>query len=192
VVVRPDSGVRSGDLFDAWVSAETIRRMELVAIPSNVTVIAHRTVTSEDMTRLAVHGINGWSRDTNLEPLAMIRSGVTGAAGLLTLLVVGMAVALSAAEGRADQATMAAVGAGPWRRRSLGAMHGLFLGIVGVLLGAVVGVPAGAALLQVDGVPGVAIPWLDIGSVLLVVPLLGWLAGWLVSSTRLTLVRRTG
>jgi putative ABC transport system permease protein len=191
VVVRPDSGVRSGDLFDAWVSEETVRRMGLVAVPSGITVLASRTVTSQDMTRLAVHGINGWSPATQLEPLGIVRVAVAGAAGLFTLLVVGMAVALSAAEGRADQATMAAVGAGPWRRRSLGAMHGLFLGIVGVLLGTFVGVPAGAALLQVDGAPGVAIPWLNLGSALLVVPLLGWLAGWLVTSTRLTLVRRT-
>ncbi|MEJ7788010.1 MAG: hypothetical protein WKF96_24690, partial [Solirubrobacteraceae bacterium] len=81
-----------------------------------------------------MHGLNGWSPDTDLEAIGMIRVGVTAAAGLLTMLVVGIAVALSAAEGRADQATMAAVGAGPWRRRSLGAMHGLFLGVVGVLL----------------------------------------------------------
>jgi putative ABC transport system permease protein len=191
-VVRSAGQLAGSDLSGAWVSAQTVRRMGLLGVPSSVTVFADRAVTSEDMTRLAVHGINGWSGDVDLEPLAMIRLGVTGTAGLLTLLVVGMAVALSAAEGRADQSTMAAVGAGPWRRRSLGGMHGLFLGLVGVLLGVFVGVPAGAALLQVDGAPGVAVPWLGVGSVLLVVPLLAWLAGWLVTSTRLTLVRRTG
>ena len=71
-------------------------------------------------------------------------------------------------------------------------MHGLFLGLVGGLLGVLVGMPAGAALTQVDGVPGIAVPWLSVGGVLLVVPLLAWTAGWLVTSTRLTLVRRTG
>ena len=191
-VVQSTGRLAGSDLSETWVSTETIRRMHLVAIPSTVTVIAPRTVTSQDMTRLAVHGINGWSRDTDLEPLAMIRLGVTGAAGLLTLLVVGMAVALSAAESRADQATMAAVGAGPWRRRSLGGMHGLFLGVVGAGLGVLIGMPAGATLMQVDGAPGVAIPWLNVGSVLLVVPLLAWLAGWLTTSTHFTLVRRTG
>jgi putative ABC transport system permease protein len=192
VVVRPDTTTRTGEFFDTWISKETVRRMGLISVPSGVAVFAQRTVTSEDITRLAVHGINGWSPDTDLEPLGLLRLGVTSAAGLLTLLVVGMAVALSTAEGRADQATMAAVGAGPWRRRSLGAMHGLFLGVVGTLLGITIGLPAGAALLQVDGAPGVPVPWLEVGSVLVVVPPLAWLAGWLVTSTRLTLVRRTG
>jgi putative ABC transport system permease protein len=192
VVVRPDNTTLTDDVSNAWISEETVRGMGLVSVPSELTVLVPRTITSDDMTRLAVHGINGWSPDIDLEPLGLIRLGVTGAAALLTLLVVGMAVALSAAEGRADQSTMAAVGAGPWRRRSLGAMHGLFLGVVGVLLGGVVGLPAGAALLQVDGAPGVSVPWLHVGITLLVVPLIAWLAGWLVTSTRLTLVRRTG
>ena len=192
VVVRPSGTAAGSELFSAWVSEETVRGMGLLAVPTTITVLADRTVTSADMSRLAVYGISGWSPDTDLEVIGLIRLAVTGAAGLLTLLVVGIAVALSAAEGRADQATMAAIGAGPWRRRSFGAMHGLFLGVVGVLLGMVVGMPAGAALTQVDGVPGIAVPWLSVGGVLLVVPLLAWIAGWLVTSTRLTLVRRTG
>lgn len=192
VVVRPDEALRNTDVFQAWVSEDTAHRMGLVAVPSGITVLTDRPVTSEDLARLAVHGIEGWSPDTDLEVISRIRLGVLAGAGVLTLLVVGIAVALSAAEGRADQATMAAVGAGPWRRRSLGAMHGLFLAIVGVPLGLGVGIPAGAMLLQVDGAPGVAVPWLAVTSVLLAVPLLGWTAGWLATSTRLTLVRRTG
>ena len=58
-------------------------------------------------------------------------------------------------------ATLAAVGAGPWRRRSFGAMHGLFLGIVGCALGLAVGVPSGLAFTQVDGLPGVDVPWVS-------------------------------
>jgi putative ABC transport system permease protein len=180
------------DLFDTWVSEETVRRMGLVAVPSVISARLDRAVTSEDVTRLAVHGLDGGSPDTDLEAIGFIRLAVGAAAGLLTLLVVGMTVALSSAEGRADQATMAAVGAGPWRRRSLGAMHGLFLGLVGLLLGVVVGLPAGAALMQVDGAPGVVVPWTGLVAVMVAVPLLGWVAGWLVTSTRLTLVRRTG
>ena len=179
------------DLFVTWISEETVRGLGLVPVPSVVSARLDRPVTSDDLTRLAVHGIDGWSPDTELETVRLVRVAVGGAAGLLTLLVVGMTVALSSAEGRADQATMAAVGAGPWRRRSLGAMHGLFLGLVGLVLGAVVGLPAGAALMQVDGAPGVVVPWTGLGALLVGVPLLGWVAGWLVTSTRLTMVRRT-
>jgi putative ABC transport system permease protein len=110
---------------------------------------------------------------------------------VLSLLVVGVAVALAAAESRDDGATLAAVGAGPWRRRSMGAMHGLFLGLVGAGLGAVVGVPAGAALTQVDGLSGVVVPWLATAGTLLVVLVSAPVAGWLVTPSRLRLTRRT-
>ncbi|MGH3330531.1 MAG: FtsX-like permease family protein, partial [Nocardioidaceae bacterium] len=103
---------------------------------------------------------------------------------------VGIAVALASAEGRADAATMTAVGAGPWRRRALGAMHGVFLGVVGALLGVAVGVPAGASLMQVDGLPGVALPWVAVAATLAAVPLMAGAAGWVVTPRRVPLVRR--
>jgi putative ABC transport system permease protein len=191
VKVTPGT-THQGELSSAWVSAATAAGLGLTSRPSSVLVVAERQLSADDMTRLGVHGIDAWSRDLDVARMDLVRRGVTAGAGLLTLLVVGIAVALSTAEGQADQATMAAVGAGPWRRRALGAMHGLFLGVVGVLLGVAVGLPGGAAVMQVDGVPGVTIPWSQVGAVLLVVPLLGWCAGWLAASSRLSMVRRTG
>jgi putative ABC transport system permease protein len=114
-----------------------------------------------------------------------------GVAGLLSALVVGVAVALSAAESRDDVATLVAVGAGPWRRRVMGAMHGLFLGLVGGLLGAAVGLPAGMAFTQVDGLAGVDVPWLATVGTLAVVLVAAPTAGWVVSPSRLRLTRRT-
>lgn len=192
VAVAPNAHNSQGSLSTAWVSWATVSRLGLTSRPSEILVLARRQVTSEDVTRLTVHGINAWSPDADLAALGWVRRGVLAVAALLTLLVVGIAVALSAAEGRADLATMASVGAGPWRRRSLGAMHGLFLGLVGGLLGVVIGLPAGASLLQVDGQPGVHVPWSSVAAVLVAVPLLGWCAGWLTTSTRLPLVRRSG
>jgi hypothetical protein len=55
----------------------------------------------------------------------------------------------------------------------------------------VVGVPAGAALTQVDGLPGVDLPWLATAGTLLVVVLWAPVAGWLVTPSRLRLTRRT-
>lgn len=114
------------------------------------------------------------------------------AAGLLTALVAGIAVALAAAEGRSDMATLAAIGASPHRRRLLGAGHGLFLGIAGTALGFLIGVPGGLSLSQLDGLGGVQVPWLAAGAAMLLVPLVAGLAGWVVTPTRLTLVRRDG
>jgi hypothetical protein len=73
----------------------------------------------------------------------------------------------------------------------MGAMHGLFLGLVGAALGVAVGVPAGAALTQVDGLPGVDVPWLATAGTMLVVLLAAPVAGWLVTPSRLRLTRRT-
>ena len=74
----------------------------------------------------------------------------------------------------------------------MGAAHGLLLGLVGLLLGVLVGMPAGAAVLQVDGLPGLAVPWGLLAGVVLAVPALSALAGWVVTPGRLELVRRTG
>jgi putative ABC transport system permease protein len=176
----------------AWMSLSTAHELGFKVKPMNIEVQANRPVTGEDLTRLAVHGITAWSPDPDQATMGWVRLAVLGVAALLTLLVAGIAVALAAAEGRTDTATMAAIGAGPWRRRGLGAMHGLFLGMVGALLGVLVGVPAAASLMQADGLPGIAVPWLVIPAALLVVPLLAAAAGWVVTPTRLPLVRRAG
>jgi putative ABC transport system permease protein len=192
VTISPSRRTAQGELSQAWVSRSTAQRRGLDARPGVILAVARRPITTDDLTRLSVYGIDTFTPDVDLAQQRWLQLGVLGAAGLVTLLVVGIAVALSAAEGRADQATMAAVGAGPWRRRSLGAMHGLFLGLVGALLGVVIGLPAGVSLMQVDGVPGVQLPWWSVACTVLAVPPLAWCAGWLTTPGRLPLVRRTG
>jgi putative ABC transport system permease protein len=179
-----------GDFSDTWISQDTASALGLRSRPYDALVLATRPVTNDDLARLSVYGISAWSGGSQTEQLKWVRLGVVGGAGLLTALVVGIAVALAAAEGRSDVATFAAVGAGPLRRRSLGAMHGVFLGVVGALLGLAIAIPSGLSLTQVDGLPGVAVPWLTVAGTLVVVPLLAALAGWLVTPTRLSLVRR--
>jgi len=190
-VVVP-AGVRLSSFGSAFVSPAAARSLGLTPVMSALDVVARRTVTSGDLARLQVRGISAWSSDPEVEQLTLARNLLLAGVALVTLLVAGVAVALAAAEGRDDTATLAAVGAGPGRRRRMGAAHGLFLGVVGVLLGLVVGVPAGAAVMQADGLPGIAVPWAMLGGVVLVVPLLAAAAGWVVTPTRLTLVRRTG
>lgn len=191
-VIPPSTRTSQGELSLAWVSRATAHRLGLTSRPSAILVLAHRQITPGDLTRLSVHGIYAWSPDADLAPLKWVGPGILAATGLLTMLVIGIAVALSASEAGPDLTTMTAVGAGPWRRRSLGAMHGLFLGLIGGLLGLVLGLPAGASLVQVDGLPGVAIPWTIMATILLALPLVGWGAGWLTTPTHLPLVRRSG
>lgn len=177
------------DLAGAWMTAEAATRLGFGLTPSTINVLAERDITPADIDALGVQGIEVSSTAPELERVGMFRYAVIGAAALLTLLVVGIAVALSSAEGKADQATMSAIGAGPGRRRLIGAMHGMFIGLIGALLGTLIGLPAGASLMQVDGIPGTAIPWLVLLGLPLV-PLSAWVAGWIATSTNLTLVRR--
>ena len=129
-------------------------------------------------------------------------------AGLLALLVgsavivlgaSSIATGLAAADGRADLATLAAVGASPRTRRTLAGFQSATIAVLGTLLGAVSGlVPSigmvlalNAAARQVgrDAYP-LVLPWTNVLVTLLVVPALAALAAALLSRSRLPMVRR--
>jgi putative ABC transport system permease protein len=179
-------------LSGAWISPATAAAHDLDTRPSGVVAVADREVTSEDLTALAVRGISAYSTDPLSAQTRWQTLEALGLGGLLTALVAGVGVALAAAEGRSDMATLAAIGASPRRRRMLGAGHGLFLGLTGTALGLLIGLPAGLSLTQLDGLEGVQIPWQAAGVTVLLVPLVAAFAGWVVTPTRLTLVRRGG
>lgn len=101
-----------------------------------------------------------------------IQSGVTVGAGLLSLLIVGVGLALLSAETRHDAAILVAVGASPRSRRSLAAARAAVL----TALGALLAVPAG--LLPIWGLAtsaetGAAAGGLSIPIVLIAVLVLG-------------------
>ena len=96
---------------------------------------------------------------------------------LLVATVVAMAgvavtLALTAAEGRADLATLAVLGAQPWRRRTLAGAQALVIGgagtVLGVLLGGFAGIASIRALLWVEP----AVPWGQLAVTVVAVPLL--------------------
>jgi putative ABC transport system permease protein len=116
--------------------------------------------------------------------------GLMSAATVVTLLGVAISVSLSAAEGRADLATLAAVGAPPRRRRGLAAAQAWVLGELGCLLGVGVGALYGYTAHAAFGSPYFAIPWREIGGIVLVVPLFAGLLAWLLTRSRLPMVSR--
>lgn len=116
--------------------------------------------------------------------------GLMGAATVVTLLGVAISVSLSAAEGRADLATLAAVGAPPRRRRSLAAAQAWVLGELGCLLGVGVGALYGYTAHAAFGSPHFMIPWLEIAGIVIVVPLFAGLLAWLLTRSRLPMVSR--
>jgi putative ABC transport system permease protein len=111
-------------------------------------------------------------------------------AAVVTLLGVAIAVSLSAAEGRADLATLAAVGAKPRQRRNLAAAQAWLIGQLGCVLGVFVGALYGYTARVAFGSPYFAIPWRELGGMVLLIPLCAGLLAWLLTRSRLPMVSR--
>lgn len=116
--------------------------------------------------------------------------GILIAATVVTLLGVAISVSLSAAEGRADLATLAAVGAPPRRRRNLAAAQAWVLGQLGCLLGVGVGALYGYTAHAAFGSPRFMVPWLEIAGIVLFVPLFAGSLAWLLTRSQLPMVTR--
>jgi putative ABC transport system permease protein len=126
--------------------------------------------------------------------------GVLGAVLMLGGTLTATFLALS--DARSDLATLSAVGASPRMRRRVAAAYAGVTGFVGALLGVLVGFVPGIAVsfpltsrASAAPVPGAAshyldIPWLLIGSLVVVLPLLTALVVAATSRARLPLVTR--
>jgi putative ABC transport system permease protein len=124
------------------------------------------------------------------DPSRLFLIGILGAATIVTLLGVAISVSLSAAEGRADLATLAAIGAAPRRRRTLAAAQAWMLGQLGCVLGVGVGALYGFTAHAAFGSPHFTVPWAEIAGIVLVVPLFAGLLAWLLTRSRLPMVSR--
>ncbi|HWM09565.1 MAG TPA: ABC transporter permease [Solirubrobacteraceae bacterium] len=115
---------------------------------------------------------------------------IAAVAGLVTLIGVAISVALSAAEGRADLATLAAVGAPPRRRRALAAAQALVIAGLGCAMGVGFGAFVAYTARATTGAPGFAVPWANLGVTAIAVPLLATLVAAAFVPSRLPLMRR--
>jgi putative ABC transport system permease protein len=115
-----------------------------------------------------------------------------GGAGLVTLAGVAISVTLSAAEGRADLATLAAIGAPARRRRGLAMAQAALVAGLGVGLGVLLGAAIGLTIMSgLDNYP-LVVPWSTVLLVGVGVPVLGVLAVGALTRSRLPMVRRLG
>jgi putative ABC transport system permease protein len=136
----------------------------------------------------------GWQ-----DPLATPRLVLAVLGGLLVLVATLTATGLALADARPDFATLAAVGAAPRTRRLVAMGSAAVVGGVGALLGVVVGLAPGIAVtwpLTVNAYgtgsadPVIVVPWLLLGTVAVVVPLLAVAMTGLVVRSRLPMDRR--
>lgn len=115
---------------------------------------------------------------------------LTAAAAFVTFVGVAVAVSLAAVEGRADLATLAAVGAPPRRRRSLAAAQALLVGGLGVMLGVGLGVYFAYLVWPALGAPDFIWAWDSLALIGVAVPTLAVLVAVVATPSRLPMVRR--
>ncbi|MGW7683924.1 FtsX-like permease family protein [Kribbella sp. NPDC054772] len=176
----------------ALISADAARRLGTAAVdevhfslreqPSAGQLAAVAKLLGHEDALRVEHGYQSPVRKASIGLLVL---GATA-----TLLGVAMSVALSMSEGRADFATLAAIGAPPRLRRGLAAAQGWFLGQLGCVLGVVVGALYGFTAHTVVGSPTVVVPWAVIAGVAVLVPLFAAAVPYLLTRSRLELVRR--
>ena len=115
---------------------------------------------------------------------------IAAIAGFVTLVGVAISISLSAAEGRADIATLAAVGAPPRRRRALAASQALLVAGLGCAIGLLAGAFVAYTARATTGSPEFVVPWGNLAITALAVPALAVLVAALFTPSRLPLVRR--
>jgi putative ABC transport system permease protein len=123
--------------------------------------------------------------------LGEISNGATVGGLLLALGVLAMTVGLIRSETLRDMRTLTAAGAGARTRRALTGVTTGTIAFLGAALGAVAGFLAVLSwahsnLIQVFG----AVPWSDVGLLVIGMPLIGAIAGWLLGGRQPSAVSR--
>lgn len=167
-----------------------------------------RTPTQEEEQRLGARLVNGFAYVErgyrSPYPIFLLVVGIASVVVALgsTLAVVGLA----AAEGRADVATLAAVGAAPRVRRRLAAAQAGVVAVLGTVLGCVSGIVSGITLVvlsrrDITASSGsgtlragweIVVPWERLSVLVVGLPLLAVVAAALFTRSRLPMVRRLG
>jgi putative ABC transport system permease protein len=124
------------------------------------------------------------------KPVNLILAVLAAVAAFVTLTGVAVSVTLSVAEGRADAATLAAVGAQPGRRRALAASQALLVGGLGTALGAGVGTFIAFTAHRTTGSVRFVVPWAELAATTVAVPLLAAGVAAAVTHSNLPMVRR--
>jgi putative ABC transport system permease protein len=210
-VVVPAVSVRADEPQVLFLSPAAAAK--LGAPVSTIGIIAPASVpptkAQEDRARGALAGIDpdigfalqverGYQANDGLGLLAL----VVGSA-IIVLGASGIATGLAAADGRADLATLAAVGASPGRRRSLAAFQSAVTAGLGTVLGTIAGLVPAAGMVRalnqqlrhdrtIARPYPFVVPWHNLAVTVILVPLLAAGAAALLTRSRLPMLRRVG
>jgi len=186
----------------ALLSPDTARSLGLSGTTLVTLATTSRVPTVAEQDRLRAALGNGYDVVVERRPQPNHASLLVLAivAGVITLGAAAIATGLAAADGRADLATLAAVGASPRVRRALSLSQAGVIAGLGSILGGIAGLGAATAVLAADNqndnvwpVPTpypITVPWLNVTIALLVVPLVAMLGAGLLTRSRLPIERR--
>ena len=198
----------------AVVSEHLVDRADLAAVTTALVVDGTPIGTAtEDALSETIAAISGEAfvsvergYQDNSTTIILLLLGCVG--GVLVLGGTLTATLLALSDARPDFATMGAVGAAPRTRRFVAAAYAGTIGLIGAVLGAVVGFVPGIAVTypltgigwrpegstDAEGVPlpdhFLEVPWLLIGGLVVLLPLLTALVVGLASRSRLPMVSR--
>ncbi|GAA0669809.1 hypothetical protein GCM10010193_22310 [Kitasatospora atroaurantiaca] len=195
----------------ALLTPETAHRLGLTTSDAG-SVWLPDTVPSSSAEQKATAAVSKISGSSQLEVERGYRArndltslGLTGFAAIVALGAAGIATGLAAADSQRDLATLSAVGAAGGIRRRLSGFQCGVIAAMGAVLGTISGMVPAIALRKMQGMSHIeavmsgaqeghvviAIPWLNIGITLLVLPAVAVLLAMLFTRSKMTLVRRS-
>jgi putative ABC transport system permease protein len=166
-----------------------------------VTTTRMPTVDEEDRLQASLGSEYSVSVDRGAESDNTMLLIIAIVAGVITLGTAAFATGLSAADGRADLATLGAIGASPRVRKMLSLSQSGVIAGLGSLLGAAAGLGVSIAVLTAQNVRSsgvwpapsaypITMPWLNLGIAVILVPLVAMVGAGLLTRARLPIERR--
>lgn len=183
--------------LDSFVSPQAARAVG-VTPTTDAVVLQYRTPpddNTEERVRAELAKLGGYDSYFQVERGYRDRYGIgllalLLASSVITLGAAGIATGLAQADGRADHATLAAVGSPPRVRRSLAAWQAVVVAGLGALLGTPSGFVPMTAYLYAEPSFRLVVPWRNLAVIALVVPAVAAAGAWLLTRSRLPLERR--
>ena len=154
--------------------------------------------TNEDTLNLAwakagLVGFQGATWTQGEDTTSLVLALATGITALMALLAALISTGLTLVDGRADLATLAAIGAQPHMRRAIAASTAGFISLIGCVTGALTGLVASRLLVplftKAQGSVFVT-PWAVLGLTIVVIPLAVAGIAWLFTRSHIAMTRR--
>ncbi|WP_129545466.1 ABC transporter permease family protein [Arthrobacter dokdonensis] len=183
--------------FYGVVSPETASRLKLPVSEKYMLVSPPKLLSQAENDKVNAAlapfygGYSHFYQERGLDtPIGLILWLIVGGGALVTLSAAGITAGLALADGRNDHATLASIGADTRLRKAFAGSQTLMTALLGAVLGLFAGaVPTVVVLSLQRGFP-VVLPWLQMGALVILVPLFGAAAAWVLTRGKLPMTRR--